>query len=122
MKSFVSSVAVVLVVLQSLSASESKAQASRWVTKIDRLIVDSEYFGGCMAALTVPPQDQPGYESCASTWVTLDCDGLINTKNEGAAKLSAAQLAYVTGRDVLVQVYAQKRINGYCWTRRVENR
>ena len=104
------------------SPSPAEAQTSRWVTQIDRLMVDSEYFGGCMAALTVPPQAQPGYEGCSATWVTLDCEGLINTKSEGAAKLSAAQLAYVTGKEVQVQVYAQRKINGYCWARRVDNR
>lgn len=82
-------------------------------------------YGGCMARLTVNSYfPSAGYATlpCAGTndtYVSFDCEGVLGSKSAGLANFSAAQLAFVTGNAIYVNITANK-IDGFCVVDRID--
>ena len=79
------------------------------VTKIERLMSDNEYYGGCMVFTAV----QPAID-CPAKWFSMDCDGNFNSKDASRRMWDTAQLAYAMGVTVDVYISDSKKLNGYC--------
>lgn len=84
------------------------------------LSVADERFGGCMVALSVAPSDQGLDCPAGQRWVTFSCSGTHTSKSSAMRMLDSAQLAFVTGRSVLVWVDDSKTHNGYCFVERID--
>lgn len=83
-------------------------------TEVERVLVDSVYYGGCMAFLKEAPSN-----GCHH-WVTFSCAGDFNEQVFGFRKLDQAQLALAAGKRVRVIVDDSKKHNGYCFARRID--
>ena len=79
------------------------------VTKIDRLLSDNEYYGGCMVFTSVQPSI-----NCPAKWFSLDCDGNFNSKDTSRRMWDTAQLALAMDSVVDVYINDSKKLNGYC--------
>ena len=87
--------------------------------QVTELIYQPGVFGTCMAKLNPGPQSTPA--NCAADFVTFSCSGDFNSKQEGAVKYSAAQLAFVTGQELKVRLDDTRKHNGFCFAVRVDN-
>lgn len=96
-------------------------------------ITGGDTFGGCM--MKIDPidaiADQAGISNgvgdgqCSRGFVTFDCVGAFpetSSRSAAQAKLSAAQLAFVTGGRLFVRLNPNRKHNGYCLADRVDNR
>ena len=83
------------------------------------LTVADERFGGCMVALSVSPSES-GLDCPTSKWVTFSCTGTHTSKSNALRMYDSAQLAFVTGRTVLVWVDDTKKHNGHCFVDRID--
>ena len=88
---------------------------------IERLLTHDTNFGQCMALVSKIP---PGV-SCSSPggqvgWVTFACDGTFGSKSANLARFSNVQLAFVTGGQVVVYADDSKKLNGHCYSPRVD--
>ena len=88
-------------------------------TTVVRILTDETDYGTCMVELA--DNVSTSGANCKQKWVTFACDGTFGSKTSAANKLSAAQLAFVTGGSVKVYVDDSKKISGYCWATRVDN-
>jgi hypothetical protein len=89
--------------------------------KVDRILLSGDnLYGGCMARLSKPIAST-GLD-CPDSWVSFSCTGEFSSKTEAQRLLSGAQLAYVSGNDVLVAVTDSFKHNGYCVAYRLDNR
>ena len=77
-------------------------------------------FGGCMAALDVAPSDHGLDCPVGSKWVTFSCTGEHTTTADALRMYDSAQLAFVTGRRVLVWVDDTRKHNGHCFASRID--
>lgn len=107
------------------STSAFSAQAV-WNTAITKILTDSENFGGCMALLSSTSADNgltcTTSGQAASGYVSMDCNGTYNSKSEGQALYSAAQLALVTQTMVTIRVTSNNLFNDkYCTAVRIDN-
>lgn len=109
---------IVLSVLMSTSAS-ALADSASFKTGISKIFTDDVNFGGCMVGVSPGPADS-GLD-CKNAFVTLDCKGDYGPKDAAARKLAAAQLAFVTGQNVIFFVDDTRKHNGYCLATRVDN-
>jgi len=77
--------------------------------------------GGCMVRPAIAPSKYG--LACDYPWVHFSCNGAINSSGEGLAKLSAAQLALISGTEVKIKVDDDpgKKIKGYCYAPRIDN-
>ncbi len=76
-------------------------------------------FGGCMAYLSVSPQES-GLNCPAGSWVTMSCTGGLTSKANGMRLFDSAQLAFVTEKTVSVTVDDAKKHNGWCFAARID--
>jgi len=53
-------------------------------------------------------------------WVTFSCSGDFNSKSQGNLKFQNAQLAMVTGKNVVLRIDNSKKHNGYCFAHRID--
>jgi len=107
----------VALVLATIVFSATASSASFWVTgKINRTLADQNY-AGCMIFL-----DKAIGGTCPGSWVSLDCKGLFNDKDQmtGKNKFSLALAAAQTGKTVSVYVNDANKANGYCVARRID--
>ena len=104
--------AAVLAAPASALTAEVAAEITRTLTVAD------ERFGGCMAALSVPPSEE-GLD-CQTRWVTFSCTGVHASKSSAQRTFDSAQLAFFTGRSVRVWVDDEKKHNGHCFADRVD--
>ena len=102
--------------LLAAPASALTAEVAAEVTRT--LTVSDERFGGCMAALSVPPSEE-GLD-CQTKWVTFSCTGVYASKSSAQRMFDSAQMAFVTGRSVRVWVDDEKKHNGHCFADRVD--
>ena len=96
--------------------SSSAISATGYVTaNVDAVMLDDVSFGGCMIKLSTDINDT--LPACGENWVTLDCLAAFpgNTKSNAQTKLSLAQLALVTNRQVYVGATDSRKANGYCF-------
>ena len=114
----------VLAAMLILFVSTSSLGATYRVdTNVTGVLLEDDVYGGCMAKLAVSPSSETA--NCGANWVVFDCDGTrddTSGKSLAAQKLSAAQLAYVTRGLVRVVFDDQRKINGFCYAQRIENR
>ena len=101
-------------------ASAQEANGAAWYTKVGSIIIDDANYGGCAVNLSVPPSAQSAL-NCSTAWLSLDCSGVVNTKSQGAAKLAAAQLAFVTQQCIRVAAYDLPKFNGHCYGVQITN-
>ena len=103
----------------ALLAAPASALTAEVAAEVRRtLTVADERFGGCMAALSVPPSEE-GLD-CQSRWVTFSCTGVHASKSSAQRMFDSAQMAFVTGRSVRVWVDDEKKHNGHCFAERVD--
>ena len=81
----------------------------------------SPTYGGCYAKISTPLSATAISAGCSyQYYASFDCNGETGgTKSEGAQKFSMAQLAYITGETVLLDVNTAKILNGICLAERV---
>lgn len=112
-----------------LSSTHVNSGIIGWNSVITEIFVDDNAYGGCMARVVPGPADEaPG---CSTNYVSFNCNAEApnpavagytpNTKAQGMAKLSAAQLALVTATKLYVRVDDRVLINGHCAAVHVRN-
>ncbi len=107
----------------AISVSNSGISATLQTSQLDE--TGAVQYGGCMARLisnSYFPSSEYGALPCAATGDTLvsfDCAGRIGTKSAGQSNFEAAQLAFVTGNAVGVNLTAST-INGFCVVDRID--
>ena len=84
------------------------------------LAAADDRFGGCMVALNVAPSASGLDCPAGSKWVTFSCTGEHTTKADALRMYDAAQLAFVTGRRVIVWVDDTRKHNGHCFASRID--
>lgn len=97
----------------------ASAASKYYNANVERILTDSENFGGCMAFVNPSPSDE-GLD-CSASWITFSCTGDFNSKSDAQSKVSAAQLALVTRGRVGIRVEDDRKHNGYCFARRIDN-
>jgi hypothetical protein len=87
---------------------------------LDRVLIDQSNFAGCMGYVSQDIRTQ--LPACNSNWVTFDCSALFpeTTKQSAQNKLSQAQLALVSGKQVYVVATDARKVNGYCLATRID--
>lgn len=87
--------------------------------KVSRILISSdETWGGCMAALSVDPaQFLP---ECLGGWVSFSCSGDFTDPTRAYRMLDQAQLAFATGKSVMVTFEDNRMHNGYCFVQRID--
>jgi len=103
-----------------LCSGGASASTATWFSSINGFIVDDANYGGCMVSISPDAASQAGISDCAATWVSLDCAGGFGSKSDGQTKLSQAQLAWVTGKQIRVRANNLKKHNGYCVIERID--
>ena len=89
-------------------------QEDKTVT-ITNILVKTGQYGGCVINTNVVWDNAD-----CPTWVSLDCDGTYSSKTSGNQKLGLAQLAYVTGAQINVQVEDTQKFGEYfCYANQV---
>lgn len=113
MKRVVTSLLTLAAVVYACSASAT----TFWViAKIEKTLVDSEQYAGCMLRL-----DKAIGNGCNGNWVSLDCAGRFYTTLSGEQKFAAALMAQAADKQVRVLVDPTKTVNGnYCIARRID--
>ncbi len=93
--------------------------AQAWVQdQIERTLVSTELYGGCMVRLQ-STQLAPLGLNCPDRWVTFSCTGDLQPKDVAARMFDSAQLAIALNRNFRVLVTDQMKHNGYCFGKRV---
>lgn len=89
---------------------------------VTKLLQDSANYGGCMARLSINLVNE-GLNCPNDPMVTFDCLGTLGgAKSLGTTMFSSAQLAFVSGSTVDVFVNDSKKINGFCYAKRIDIR
>ena len=112
---------IVCVMLSSALAGytlNSQAATSGLTTTVTRVLTDTLYYGGCMAALATSPSTKlPG---CSAGWVSFSCTGTFADKALAFANFENAKMALAMNKQVYVLFDDSKKHNGYCFARRVD--
>ena len=119
MKSSYTSAAAAIFITCSVIGSSALAAQQFLAAEVKRILIDETAFGGCMAFLK-PGAATTGLD-CPGSWVTFSCLGDFNPKSVGNQKLSAAQLALVSGTQLIVKIDDTRKHNGWCYATRVDN-
>lgn len=113
--------------VQVISASilcmvASLASAAPVLTTVTRLATEPGRWGGCAARLASNPKLEAGNEACGNWYVTFDCEAQTgrSTKAEAQTKFAQAQLAYVAGKRIYVEVDPTAIVNGVCLATRAD--
>ena len=85
---------------------------------VTQLLIDSENYGHCMAAIAPYPSSQDA--RCGGRWVVFSCSGDFNSKSSGQSKYDTALAAFVIGKPVSVVVDTDRKHNGYCFARQIK--
>jgi hypothetical protein len=112
--------------LKALSAAmlltiggQAMAAQTYFVANVNSVLMSGdERWGGCMAALSVDPQNH--LPSCATTWVSFSCTGDFADPVQAYRMVDQAQLAVATNKRVLVMIQDDKKHNGYCYANRID--
>ncbi|RKT43657.1 hypothetical protein [Thiocapsa rosea] len=108
--------AVLLSVLPNSSVVATEAVVTAQVNRV--LVTADSTYGGCMAALSVNPQET--LPACLPDWVSFSCSGHFTDAVRGFRMLDQAQLALATNKSVMVVVDDSRRHNGYCFASRID--
>ena len=105
---------IVLVALCWVLISPARAGTAWLVGQVNQFLYDDAAFAGCLMGVTADIGAAPGV-TCTGGYVTLDCTGILGTsKALSSAKVSAGQLAWVTGKNLYFKIDDSKKANGYC--------
>lgn len=94
-------------------------------TRVTKILLDDSKYGGCLVYIDDAPNNNG--LSCTSnvSAVSFDCLGTradAPSKATAQSKLSAAQLALVTGNRIRLRVMdTGGQPNGYCYADRIDN-
>ena len=97
-------------------SSAALAATDRITANVERIQTQAGIYGGCMAYLN-PSPGTLGLN--CSNWVTMSCDGTLQSKSAASHAMSQAQLAMVTGYYVIAQITDSQDINGICFAERI---
>ena len=111
--------------LIGFTAVSAQADPYTFFTKIIAASNVDGTYGGCHVKVTGGTFTAAGVAGCQySDFISFNCDAVaatgganpLNTKAQGLAKFSAAQLAYVSDQRVFVTMpNPSVNINGVCW-------
>ena len=91
-------------------------------TTVTRVLASEEArFGGCMARLAEEVNAATGLD-CERDWVTFSCVGEHTSKSSAMRMFDSAQLAFVSGRGVVVEVDDARKHDGFCFVQRIDVR
>ncbi|WP_411359012.1 hypothetical protein [Pseudidiomarina salilacus] len=90
---------------------------SNWTTVQTLLVHDTE-FGGCMARLAVSMKDVSG--GICGDWVAFSCTGELNDVTTAQRLYESVQIAYLTQKEVKIQVDDNRQHNGHCVATRID--
>ena len=98
----------------------SSAAVMQMRTSIIRLLAHSnQSFGGCMVQLSSNIMDETGL-NCDTKWVSLGCVSDIVPEDGSARMWANAELAFVLGIGIYININDEKRHSGYCTAERVD--
>ena len=110
---FRSLVLSIFIAVMCLGAAPAFTATHSFVTKITRVLVDDENYAGCM--IYTQTSVHTSLPACSPSYLTLDCTGELGTsKSIASQKLSNAQLAFITQKNVQLLVTDASKANGYC--------
>ena len=93
--------------------------AKQWLSgNVERVLIESENFGGCMV---FSDSFNPSID-CPEKWVSLDCQGNHLEKADARRMFEAAQLSYALEKEIEILVTDEYKNNGYCTPLRVVNK
>ena len=109
-----------LLVATALVASQANAVGI--LTTVTRIAIEPGRWGGCAARLASNPKLVAGLESCGNWYVSFDCEASSGqgTKSEAQIRLAQAQLAFVAGKRLYVEVDPAVTLNGVCYASRAD--
>jgi hypothetical protein len=97
--------------------------AGAWATgKITKTMVHTdpnEGYGKCMVLLS-PEFDRTNLRCNESPWITLDCTGHFNSKEDARRMWDSAQLAFALDLKVTIRVVDHQMINEQCVAKRLD--
>ena len=110
----------VLVLTIGLLCGQAAQGAEGWIgnAKIIRTLADAHY-GGCMVNLDIPANSSG--LNCPTSWVSLDCDGVIHTQAQANAMWSSALMAFSLNKTVNIYLDDTNKTDGdLCIGRRID--
>ena len=94
-------------------------------TRVTKILLDDSRYGGCLVYIDNAPNNNGLQCNSSISAVSFDCLGTradAPSKATAQNKLSAAQLALVTGNRIRLQVVdTGGQLNGYCYAPRIDN-
>ena len=85
---------------------------------VEEILSSEEFFGNCMVRIV--PYSAPA--NCKDSWVSFDCSGDFNSKENSRRMFEVAQMAMALGKPVDVFVEDTERHNGWCTAKRIDIR
>src|SRR5690554_5814793 len=118
---FSSLVVLISVVFGVTFSSPTKAETFRtgW-TQVQSMFVHDSEFGGCMVRIREDLSQVSGGQ--CTIWAAPSCSGELADPDRAALIYEALQIAYLTERDIRVEVDSTRKHNGHCVVTRVDFR
>ena len=111
----------VTVILAAVVAVSAHGATERIEATIERtLATEDGRLGGCMAWLSQKPYDLGLACHQGNNWVTFDCVGDYVSKAAAQRLFDTAQVAQLTGRNVMVIVDDSRKHGHFCLAYRVD--
>ena len=85
---------------------------------VQRILIDSKYYGGCMILVDKVLADYG--LNCEKNWVSFSCDGTFNSQAIAFRKLDQAQMAMALNKTVFLIIDDSKKHNSYCFAQRID--
>jgi len=98
--------------------TQASAATGSLFSKVNRVVSDNQYYGGCMALLAVAPSTL-GLD-CSGKFVVFSCSGDFATKDQAKRNFELAQMAMLLDTQIQVVVDDTRKHNGYCFVKRVD--
>mgnify|MGYP007032576530 CR=1 FL=1 len=89
--------------------------------KVHRLLVHETEFGGCLAMMTDNSLETKSGGACTN-WISFSCTGELNDEDTALRMFESAQIAFLTGREIRVDVDTTRKHNGHCMAVRFDYR
>lgn len=96
------------------------AATAAMTTTVERVLASEEgRFGGCMVRLAEGINSATGL-NCSRDWATFSCSGDHTSKSSAMRMFDSAQLAFVSGRGVVVELDDARKHDGFCFVQRID--
>ena len=109
-----------LVPILMAQPNDVKAVTGILFTTVNSVLVDANYYGGCMAQLNKTISSASPAVNCPSDWISFSCTGTYVSKDLAFFMLDQAQLALSLNKKVKVFVDDTKKHNSYCFANRID--